>query len=269
MTLPHDKPKKPAKRKRPARPEVFARSAGITAPRRDWEAVGLDVSINHAGAVKLDGVDGELLDFAFLTPLVGLAKSSRSFGTRIPAFKQADVERHQSEIDRLRWLREWFGRLADRLFPLDGVDYFVAIEDYALDAARGAHQMGEVGGALRLALFDFAARHPGRSINLRFWEPGSVKIFATGNGNAEKELVGECARAKWRTAPLFGDDDVDGDLADAHTLARMVWRECRVRLGRDALADLPDEERRIFLRTTKSEPVAVCDRPFASYHAPA
>ena len=56
----------------------------------------------------------------------------------------------------------------------------VVIEGYAFARANQAHQLGELGGVIRLALWD--ARIPYVEI-----PPATLKKFATGKGNANKE----------------------------------------------------------------------------------
>lgn len=52
------------------------------------------------------------------------------------------------------------------------------------------------------------------------------------------------------------------DLADAFFLARMLRTELMLRSGEEDLKDLPENERRIFLRVTKALPENVLSRPF-------
>lgn len=58
----------------------------------------------------------------------------------------------------------------------------VVFEDYAWGARQLAHQLGELGGVLRLAVFRVAV--PFAVVN-----PATVKKFATGRGNCKKSDV--------------------------------------------------------------------------------
>lgn len=80
-------------------------------------------------------------------------------------------------MKRLRWIRDNVLGFVD--------DYradLVVLEGYAYARANQAHQIGELGGVLRLALFEAGVRY----IELA---PSVVKKLATGKGNAGKEQV--------------------------------------------------------------------------------
>jgi crossover junction endodeoxyribonuclease RuvC len=78
-------------------------------------------------------------------------------------------------VPRLRWIRD---RVLARSHGAD----VVVIEGYAFGRIEQAHHLGELGGVVRLALSDagnVVAEVP----------PSSLKMFATGKGNAPKDLV--------------------------------------------------------------------------------
>jgi len=88
---------------------------------------------------------------------------------------------------------KWPGKGVDRLddvyrrvisgaiWPDEAPD-LVVIEGYAHGRGHQAHQMGELGGVIRLAM-----RHAG--VTFLDVAPPSLKKYATGKGNAGKELV--------------------------------------------------------------------------------
>lgn len=78
-------------------------------------------------------------------------------------------------IDRLRWIR------AQVLHRVAGADLCV-LESYAFGRIQQAHHLGELGGVVRVALAD---------ADIRFVDiaPSSLKMFATGKGNASKDEV--------------------------------------------------------------------------------
>ena len=77
---------------------------------------------------------------------------------------------------RLSWFREQF---TDVYLPECDAVY---IEGYAYAEAQRAHQLGELGGVIRLACFD--ADKPCIEV-----PPSTLKMYATGKGNAPKDLV--------------------------------------------------------------------------------
>ncbi|MGH7470350.1 MAG: hypothetical protein ACRENP_20600 [Longimicrobiales bacterium] len=83
-------------------------------------------------------------------------------------------------VRRLQWFRDRTRDLA-RITRAQ----LVVIEGYAFGQARGTsqlHSAGELGGVVRLALFD-------AGIPFVDVPPASLKKFATGKGNAPKELI--------------------------------------------------------------------------------
>jgi crossover junction endodeoxyribonuclease RuvC len=77
---------------------------------------------------------------------------------------------------RIRWVRSAV------LAMVQDAD-LVLIEGYAFSAhASHAHELGELGGVIRCALVDAGIRY----VDV---PPASLKLFATGKGNASKEQV--------------------------------------------------------------------------------
>lgn len=125
--------------------------------------------------------------------------------------------------------------------------------------------MGEVGGVVRLECARVGA-------GLRLHDPKTLKIFTSGNGNASKVEVVDDAVAKWGEWFDFmayptdvKEEGVRSDMADAYALARMGLMERWVRGGEVGLVELPEEERSIFTRITKTNPVGLAARTYALY----
>ena len=76
---------------------------------------------------------------------------------------------------RLRWIRS-------AIYPLVTDAHLVVLEGYAYARVNQAHQLGELGGVVRLMLFD-------RGIRFVDVAPQCRAKFATGKGNGTKELV--------------------------------------------------------------------------------
>lgn len=84
----------------------------------------------------------------------------------------------------------------------------VVIEGYAFARSNQAHQMGELGGMIRMLLTQ--KRVPWIEV-----APTQVKKFATGKGNAAKDLILMNVYKRW------GVEFDSNDIADAYVLARI------------------------------------------------
>lgn len=87
----------------------------------------------------------------------------------------------------------------------NGAD-LVVLEGYAYAMANQAHQIGELGGVIRVMLTE--AEIKWIEVN-----PSLVKKFATGRGNAKKEEIAVAIYKKW------GQEFSSNDEADAFVLA--------------------------------------------------
>lgn len=84
----------------------------------------------------------------------------------------------------------------------------VLIEDYAFARAQGAHQIGELGGVLRVMFVE-------QGLNWIEVAPAAVKKFATGKGNASKEQIAAWVQKRWGV--MFDSNDE----TDAFVLAKI------------------------------------------------
>lgn len=92
-------------------------------------------------------------------------------------------------------------RLADIRSLILGIipnTHLVVIEGYSYGSGHGAHQLGELGGTIRLALYD-------ASIPYVDIAPTARAKYATGRGNAAKSLV--VSEISARTGRTFPDDN--------------------------------------------------------------
>lgn len=127
---------------------------------------------------------------------VGMASSGKRDVAETISFSKTHARSDNlSEPYRALWWWEHF----DAIVPCYDV---VVIKGYNLRAKFRAHQMGEVGGLLRLAI----ARNEGRYAIV---PPARLKMFATGKGNAPKSAVVDAAR------DLLGLKGRSPDQADA------------------------------------------------------
>ena len=220
---------------------------------------GWDLSLNHLGIIEIE--DGEVTRVMYVTSLKGsadLAKKydeARALRLSFPKDMDADV----MAMHRLQLNRRFLALALKARRP-----HLVGIEDYAMSRAQGAHQMGELGGLARTLLWE-------AGIPFRAYDPGSVKMFATGFGDADKHVMREGVLEKWGMdfskydAPPSAKTGkqtttTSEDLVDAYAVARLVEMEHKLRTGEVALTSLKGKELQVFNRTTKRRPVNILGR---------
>lgn len=90
---------------------------------------------------------------------------------------------------------------------------FAALEGYSINSINRPFDLGEVGGIVRLTLYD-------AGIPFIVVTPTQLKKFVTGSGAADKEKVQKWVREKWK---IHLDQD---DQADAFGLAQVARVYC-------------------------------------------
>ncbi len=223
---------------------------------------GYDISLNHGAVYEL--TDGEPTWFAYYTTAAGSATLGKGQGFRLPP-PSSKSDKQQYQMERLVWIEHWL----DKEVLVPRKPDFCGIEDYALRAEQGAHQLGEVGGLARI-LFWF------RGVKFRKHDPISVKMFATHDGTAQKDLVELAVKERWGLdfsrynapppppkagKPQKQSRQTSEDLADAFAIAKLVEVERLIRAGKLGLDDLEhDKERQVFNRVTKTYPTSLIGR---------
>jgi len=243
-------------------------------------AVGADISVNHSAVVALTA-EGQCATVRYLCSKKMDAKK-RLGGERVLIKIARHKTKEQFEMERLVWLRDYYDTITEWLAGVAIANkagaVYVAQEAYAFSAGQRRskdgmpigggskpYQIGEAGAIFKLACKDLGFK-------MRLHDPSSVKMFATGLGNAPKDDVRNAvykmiyedrSGLELECFPSDKDGGVQGDVADAYVLAMMARLEVEVRAGRVSLADLDKDKRRIFLRTTKTNPVNLLDRPWS------
>ena len=218
---------------------------------------GWDISLNHGAVVQLR--DGELDGYWFYSDKAGSVARARKHGQRVAiptATKQPD--KHVRSVMRLCWVVDWLKRVALAQHP-----HYAGLEDYALGAEQGAHQIGEIGGHARRLLWL-------HGVPYRLHDPIAVKLFVAHDGTAQKDLIEDSVRERWGVdfsrcnakASKRGKPSrqTSEDLADAFGLAQMVWTEYRLRRGLLRLSRLHQKEIQVFQRATQAFPTSVLGR---------
>lgn len=109
--------------------------------------------------------------------------------------------------------------IRDKLFEEYWDADLVVIEGYAFAKNNRAHQMGELGGVIRVALTE-------QGIDWLEVPPARVKKFCTGKGNAPKDIMIQQVYKHW------GVECKTSDEADAFVLAQIGWA---LKVDRDGL----------------------------------
>lgn len=147
--------------------------------------VGIDFSMNSPGICIHEGEtwNHQNCRYAFLTP-------KKSLLARFPAEHPTIVGLPLSEstVDTVRW-NENASTIFDFIFPIWGAK--VAVEGYAFGVKSSrVFSIGEATGALKSKVF-FGDMRLGISSADDFdvYPPREVKKFATGSGNADKDVM--------------------------------------------------------------------------------
>lgn len=216
--------------------------------------LAIDPSPKGTGVARIES--GVLTGFAFCTEAAGTAKK-HSQATLLPKVKLADESARMLRLHTVREMvfshcREWYPSM-------------VAMEDYTFGSGGkggGQLQIGETGGVLRLALWEHGYK-------VRTYHPGSVKLFWTGRGDAEKDDMIERAVAVMEEtgSPVLSGFKKLAKLyqeavADALAIGSLLREEIRFRRGEWKLNEVPEHVVRVFNRVTDSMPVCLIDRPF-------
>lgn len=212
--------------------------------------IGMDLAINHGAAVEI--TDGKLTWLGYYTNKAGTA-ALLADAFRIPAPPRSKEFSERYPIERLSMIEKWI----DKTVLVPRRPDYVGVEGYALRADHGAHQLGEVGGIIRFLLW-------ARGVKFRIHDPIAVKMFATHDGTAQKDLVEESAKERWGvdfSKYVSGKSrETAEDLADAFSIAKLVETEVLLREGRIQLKDLHQKEIQVFNRATKANPVSLLGR---------
>lgn len=91
----------------------------------------------------------------------------------------------------------------------------IGIEGYGFLTKGRGFELGEVGGIIRLSLFE-------EGIPYASFAPTQIKKFTTGSGNAKKDHMLKAVYKRWK----FDTDD--DNLADAFAIAKLQYAICDV-----------------------------------------
>lgn len=132
-----------------------------------------------------------------MSDVVGIDPSLTSTGIAYgsgPLLQTLKPPKGLDGVERLVWIRDEVPYMLE--------DSIVVLEGYAYGAKHQAHQIGELGGVLRVALYE-------QGVPTYIVPPTKLKMFATGKGNASKDVVG------YEAVSRFGISPGDNNQADA------------------------------------------------------
>jgi Holliday junction resolvasome RuvABC endonuclease subunit len=209
--------------------------------------VGIDPSITGTGVAVFVG-DAVRYVWGWTDRAVLQKRSPGVLSFYAPP-KSAD-RRHR--LDRIERLVDWTMGRVRRAVELGEVH--VAIEGYAFAGrGRNVHDIYEMVGCVKQRLWE-------ADIPFRVYDPGSVKLAATGYGNADK---GDMKLAAWQHFSLDFTKmgAAGGDLADAVLIGSLLRDELRLKRGDVLPKDLRSDVRKVLERTTKTQKDPLMSRP--------
>jgi Holliday junction resolvasome RuvABC endonuclease subunit len=207
---------------------------------------GIDYSANCPGVVVLDLNDD--LSIAG-KEFVSFTQKKKDIADNIFYYKKKDFDNvYQQYI----WIR-------DKIISYVSDCEYVAFEDYAYAAKGKVFNIAETTAIMKLWLIENGKK-------LRRYDPNSIKMFATGNGNAGKELM----IGAYEKLPEADRFDLSGlstiktkeDICDAYWCSQLLLLELKLRRGLVRLKDYPEKTIKIFNRVTKSYPENILVRNF-------
>jgi hypothetical protein len=138
---------------------------------------------------------------------------------------------------------------------------YVAIEGYSFASKGVVFNIAESTMLMKFHMYN-------SGISIRVYDPKTIKMFATNNGNAKKEEMVECYN-KLEEKIDFGflpeelrDGNPKGDLVDAFFILKLLQTELKLRYGLIELKTLTLKQIEIFNRTTKKNPNNILSTDF-------
>jgi len=140
---------------------------------------------------------------------LGFASISSKSKTEISIPEVGTISLKSKSTDRLKHFVSILPYLLLKYMP-----NVVVVEDYAYGASNKSHQIGELGGLVRLVIAEYSEVINQFCLSI-FLSPTQVKKFATGVGNSKKNIM------LMHMFKQFGIELKDDNQADAFYLAAM------------------------------------------------
>jgi Holliday junction resolvasome RuvABC endonuclease subunit len=197
--------------------------------------VGIDYSMNSPGIVRF-----------YLDNNLDLIKAESLGFTQIKKNqKDAKIIYHKKDqfcnnIEKFVWINDIIHNFLLNEYATFQDDY-IALEGYAYGAKGKVFEIGEATGELKKRIWE-------SKVPLRIYDPTSIKMFITGVGNADKELM------KKHYKGIIPIEDINEDIIDAYHITSLLQTELKLRKGIVKSQDLLEHQIRVFNRCTKSHP---------------
>lgn len=133
---------------------------------------------------------------------------------------------------RLRYLRDG---VRDVMIGYTGTQH-ACLEGYSLHSVNRSFDLGEVGGILRLCLYDMG-------LPFTVVPPTTLKKFASGTGTADKDAMRRAVHARW-SIDIPQDDACDA-YALAHVARLLFTRAPTTRIDAEVLKTLTAERKAV------------------------
>jgi len=142
---------------------------------------------------------------------------------------------------------------------LNCFERYIAFEGYSFASPGQLLQIAEVTSAIKQIFYQ-------DHWNIRIHDPLTVKLWATGDGKSEKELLRVEAVKDGLQIPVFiFDHSMCYDICDAYFLMKILETELQVREKPMLLNELNDNQKRVFNRVTQAYKTNLLDRAFSTY----
>jgi crossover junction endodeoxyribonuclease RuvC len=153
-------------------------------------------------------------------------------------FKSGEIKVKSEGPKRLSEIREEIRKLIQE----NDIE-LVTMEDYTYLMNGGGGRvfgLGELGGMIKLLCYDL-------KIPMKIYNASSIKKWATGKGNAKKDLMIKAVFKKW-------DFDVDSDnIADAYAQNRLAYAHYQIDNNQRSLEDFNEYEKETLKALNKKE----------------
>ena len=211
--------------------------------------VGCDLSMNASGITK----------FKLDKDLNVIEKDYLAF-TTTKKYETNNVTHYSKKQFKDGYEKNWW--MLDIIMGYIGDVDYIAFEDYSLASQGKVFDIAEFSGLIRQHLYKTGTP-------LRFYVPGQIKKYATGNGSADKIRMAEhydllTYEEKFDVSflPPTKTKSCKEDIIDSYYIAKLLQLELKVRKGMIIVKDLTDKQREIFNHTSKKYTENLLVRPF-------